>query len=224
MKILLIEDSERLQRSIGTGLRKAGFVVDTAGDGEKGLYLAQINSYDVMVLDLMLPRMDGLGVLQQLRREGKECHVLILTARHTLEERVKGLQLGADDYLAKPFAFDELLARIQALIRRRYGVKAPDIRIGGLHINTAAKTVMRSSRPIALTPKEYMLLELLALRRGTLVTRAEIEEHIYDERVDPMSNVVDVTICKLRKKIRLPGAPALIRTRRGLGYLLEDAP
>ncbi|MEW6325420.1 MAG: response regulator transcription factor [Nitrospirota bacterium] len=222
MRVLFIEDSERLQHSIGTGLRKAGFAVDAAGDGEQGLYLAEINSYDVILLDLMLPRVDGLTILKRLRDGGKDAHILILTARHTLEEKVKGLRLGADDYLTKPFAFDELLARIQALIRRRYQTKCPEIRIGDLHIDTNTGTVERNGRAITLSPKEYMLLEFLALRQGSLVSRSDIEAHIYDERVDPMSNVVDAAVCRLRKKINLPGCSNLIHTRRGLGYLLED--
>jgi len=224
MKILFIEDSRRLQAAVGKGLRRSGYAVDMAADGKDGLYLAEINDYDVIILDLMLPGIDGLTILKRLRSQGKDVHILILTARYTLEDRVKGLQLGADDYLTKPFAFDELLARVQALIRRRYNAKNPVIQIGSLQINTALKTVTRDGRNISLAPREYMLLEFMAVRKGKLVTRSEIERHIYDERVNPMSNVVDSAVCNLRKKINLPGQPDLIHTRRGLGYIMKENP
>ena len=203
-------------------MRRSGYAVDTAVDGKEGLYLAEINDYDVIILDLMLPGIDGLTILKKLRSEGKDIHILILTARYTLEDRVKGLQLGADDYLTKPFAFDELLARVQALIRRRYNARNPIIQIGNLQVNTSLKTVDRNGRNIPLAPREYMLLEFMAVRRGKLITRAEIEKHIYDERVNPMSNVVDSAVCNLRKKINLPGQPELIHTRRGLGYIIKE--
>ena len=221
MKILLVEDSERLCRAVGTGLRKAGFAVDIASDGQEGLHLAQCGDYDVIVLDLMLPKLDGLSLLRRLRAGGKDTHVLILTARDAVEDRVKGLRAGADDYLAKPFDFDELLARIEALVRRRYGVKDPAIRIGGLELNTAARTVCRDGRAVDLAPREYALLEYLAVRAGELVSRTEIEEHIYDDIVSPMSNVVDSAICGLRKKLTASGSGDPIRTRRGMGYVLE---
>ncbi len=222
MRILFIEDSKRLQISVGTGLRKEGFVVDIAGDGDGGLYLAEINDYDVIILDLMLPGIDGLSILKRLRQQGNDVHILILTARSSIEERVEGLQLGADDYLTKPFSFDELLARIHALIRRRYRTKNPVIRIGTLEINTETKTVLRNNKEISLSPREYRLIEYLARRKGQVVTRSEIEEHIYDERVSPMSNVVDSAICNLRKKINIDGQPDIIHTRRGLGYILSE--
>jgi DNA-binding response OmpR family regulator len=224
MRVLLIEDSRRLQAALASGLRKAGFSVDVAGDGERGLYLLGINEYDVAVLDLMLPGIDGLTVLQQMRQQGKDIHVLILTARHTLEDRVKGLQAGGDDYLVKPFAFDELLARVQALVRRRYRTKNPVIKVGSLQVNISEKSVKREDRNISLAPREYMVLEYLAVRHGQLVTRGEMEEHIYDERVSPKSNVVDAVICNLRKKINLEDQPNLIHTRRGLGYVLKEEP
>jgi DNA-binding response OmpR family regulator len=223
VKVLLVEDSRRLQISLGTGLRKVGFSVDVTGDGEEGLYLAETNDYDVIVLDLMLPGIDGLTLLKKLRDQGSDVHILILTARHTVEERVKGLQLGADDYLTKPFSFDELLARIQALIRRRYKAKSPVMEVGGLKVDTARKTVTRNGRTIDLAPREYRILEYLAARRGQLVSRVEIEEHVYDGRVDLISNVVDSAICNLRKKINLPGQRNLIHTRRGLGYIMQEA-
>ncbi|HEX4123995.1 MAG TPA: response regulator transcription factor [Tepidisphaeraceae bacterium] len=221
MRILLVEDSERLQRSIATGLRRAGYAVDTAGDGLQGWRCARGNAYDAIVLDLMLPGLDGLTLLQRLRDASDQTHVLILTAKDTLDDRVRGLQIGADDYLTKPFAFEELLARIQALVRRAYGVKNPAIVIGDLSIDTVKRLVSRAGCAIDLTPRDYALLEYLALRHGQLVSRSEIEAHIYDEQVEPFSNVVDAAVYALRKKIDVPGQPSLIRTRRGMGYVLE---
>jgi len=223
MRILLVEDSKRLQMALGTGLRRAGYAVDIAADGEEGLWRAESNDYDVIVLDLMLPKMDGLTVLRRLRQGQRKTHVLILTAKDTVEDRVRGLKMGADDYLIKPFAFVELLARVQALARRAYGVKTPRIAIGGLVIDAASRTVSCEGSPISLAPREYSLLEFLALRKGEVVSRTEIERHIYDERVQPMSNVVDAAIYALRRKIGRPGAPSLIQTRRGMGYVLQES-
>jgi DNA-binding response OmpR family regulator len=223
MKLLLIEDSPSLSRALSTGLRNAGYAVDAVADGAEGLWLAQGGGHDVIVLDLMLPTMDGLSVLRRLRAEGHTTQVLVLTAKDAVEDRVKGLRAGADDYLVKPFAFDELLARIEALIRRGHGVKDPVIRIGDLVLDTVAKTVTRGERRIALTPREYALLEYLAHRRGEVISRSDVEAHIYDQAKDLMSNVVDSAICALRKKIDGPGAPRLIHTRRGMGYVLEEA-
>jgi DNA-binding response OmpR family regulator len=216
VRLLLIEDSKRLLSSLVRGLRKAGYSVDATGDGREGLWSAESTDYDVIVLDLMLPSMDGLTLLQRLRKQ-KDTHVLILTAKDTLEDRVRGLQMGADDYLIKPFAFEELLARVQALCRRSYRRKNPSLVIGPLEIDLAKKSARCDGEPLELSSREFMLLEYLAMRRGELVTRPEIERHIYDELVEPMSNVVDSAICVLRKKIRHP----LIQTRRGLGYVLE---
>jgi DNA-binding response OmpR family regulator len=223
MRILLVEDSERLQDYVGKGLRMAGWAVDTAGDGEEGLWLATENDYDVIVLDLMLPKLDGITVLQRLRSAGRDTHVLILTAKDTIPDRVHGLEQGADDYLVKPFAFEELLARVQALSRRKYHEKSGHLEIGDLSIDTVARKVEREGVAITLTAREYALLELLALRQGEVVTRAEIERCIYDERAEPMSNVVDSAICLLRKKIGRSGCRSLIQTRRGMGYVLSEA-
>jgi DNA-binding response OmpR family regulator len=220
MRLLLVEDSQRLQRSIGAGLRRAGYALDSASDGATGLQLAESNPYDVVILDLMLPGLDGLTLLRRLRDGGGEAHVLILTARDTVEDRVRGLRAGADDFLTKPFAFEELLARIQALVRRRHGQHNPRLVIGPLEIDTAARQVARAGRPVALAPREYALLEYLALRRGQVVTRAEIEERLYDGRTEPASNAVDSAICALRRRIDEPGAASLIETRRGHGYVL----
>jgi len=220
MRVLVIEDSERLRRSLAIGLRKSGYAVDLAADGAQGLWSAQSNSYDVIVLDLMLPEVDGLSVLQTLRRKEIDSPVLILTARDSVEDRVRGLRLGADDYLIKPFAFDELLARIEVLTRRPHGVKSPQIVIGDLELDTAARTVRRGGAMIELPPREYALLEYLALRKGQVVSRTEIEQHIYDEHVEPASNVVDAAVYALRRKIDRTDGPSFIRTRRGMGYTL----
>ncbi len=224
MRVLLVEDSERLQRSLGTGLRKSGFAVDIAGDGPNGLRFGRSNDYDVIVLDLMLPGMDGLSVLRELRAAGRDTHVLVLTAKDAVEDRVRGLSAGADDYLVKPFAFEELVARVRALARRHHGAKNPVLTFGDLQIDTAARYASRDGRQIELSPREYALLEYLALRQGTVVTRTQVESHIYDDRAELMSNVVDATVYALRKKIDPPGGPSLIRTRRGMGYELRAEP
>jgi len=217
MRVLLVEDSETLSRSLRRALKHSGYAVDTAGDGETGLATAELNDYDVIVLDIMLPRLDGLSVLRRLRKAGKETHVLLLTARDTVADRVEGLRQGADDYLVKPFALEELLARVAALCRRAYHTKTGALRIGTLEIDLAARRLRRDRVDVELTAREWRLLEYLALRRGQVVPRAEIEAHIYDELVEPMSNVVDAAVYGLRRKI---GA-SLIHTRRGLGYVLE---
>jgi DNA-binding response OmpR family regulator len=221
MRVLLVEDSPRLQESISTALRHSGYATDVAGDGEEGLWLAQSNKYDAVVLDIMLPKRDGLDVLTQLRAASNTSPVLLLTARDTVEDRVRGLNLGADDYLIKPFALEELLARVQALCRRKYTQGRTRIDVGDLAIDTSAKLVWRAGQPIELTSREYALLEFLALRRGAVVTRTEIEEHIYDGLADPMSNVVDSAICLVRRKLAEANPSPLIHTRRGHGYILE---
>ena len=221
MRVLLIEDSIYLRRSISIGLRRAGYAVDQSGDGEEGLWFATSNDYDVIVLDLMLPGLDGLTLLRRLREIGKSTHVLILTAKDTIEDRVIGLQSGSDDYLGKPFAFEELLARIQSLAPRAHGVKTALIRVANLEIDTSRRNVRRDGDNLDLPPREFALLEYLAMRQGKLVTRPEIEAHIYDDRAEPSSNVIESAIYALRKKIDRPGAPSLIQTRRGMGYVLE---
>jgi DNA-binding response OmpR family regulator len=224
MRVLVIEDSTRLQRSLGTALRKSGYAVDLAGDGEEGLWLAESHDYDVIILDIMLPKRDGLAVLKELRRKGKAAHVLLLTARDTVPDRVRGLEAGADDYMVKPFALEELLARVAALCRRSYGSKQALITVADLEVDTLGRRVRRGGQAVELTAREYLLIEYLARRLGQVVSRSEVEEHIYDGQVDPMSNVVDSAICTLRKKLATPGGAPLIHTRRGLGYVLEDAP
>jgi DNA-binding response OmpR family regulator len=224
MRILVIEDSVRLQRTLGTVLRKSGYAVDLASDGEEGLWLATSHSYDVVVLDLMLPKLDGRGVLTALRRQKNNVHVLLLTARDSVADRVQGLRDGADDYLVKPFALEEFLARLEALCRRAYGDKRSVLSLADIEVDTQRRTVRRAGREIELTSREYLLLEYLVRRPGQVVSRSEIESHIYDEQVDPMSNVVDSAICSLRKKLGGVGQASLIRTRRGFGYVLEPAP
>ena len=225
MRILLVEDSPRLQRTVGTALRRSGYAVDVAGDGEEGLWLAESHDYDAIVLDRMLPKRDGLDVLRALRAGGRGTHVLLLTARDTVPDRVDGLAAGADDYLVKPFALEELLARVQALCRRAYGTKQPRLAIDDLEIDPAARTARRAGRTLELTAREYQLLEYLARRRGEVVSRTDIEAHIYDGQVDPMSNVVDSAICVLRKKLAVaPDTAPLIHTRRGHGYVLDTPP
>lgn len=222
MHLLLIEDSMRLQTSVGRGLRKAGYAVDITGDGNEGLWLAESHDYDTIILDLMLPGLDGLSLLRRLRVGQNPTHVLILTAKDTVENRVTGLQTGADDYLVKPFAFEELLARVQALCRRSYQRKNPRLTIDDLEIDTVARVAVRNGKTIDLTPREFMLLEYLSLRRGQVVSRTEIEAHIYSDAADLMSNAVDSAICVLRKKISRPGGSPLIHTRRGMGYVMEN--
>ena len=220
MRLLLVEDSERLQRSLGTGLRRAGHAVDVTGTGPDGLWRATGTEYDVVVLDVMLPGLDGLSVLRKLREAGRDTHVLLLTARDTVEDRVTGLRAGADDYLVKPFAFDELLARVEALGRRQTGRKSPVLRVGGLELDPSARTARRDGQPLDLLPREYALLAYLANRPGQVVSRTEIEAHLYDDRTEPMSNVVDSAVCSLRRKVDRPGEPSMIVTRRRLGYVL----
>jgi len=220
MRLLVIEDYPPLQQSLTKGLREAGFAVDTTRDGAEGLWYATGAEYDVIILDLMLPNMPGLEILKKIRSRGNKAHVLILTAKDTVEDRVEGLDLGADDYLVKPFAFEELLARIRALLRRGYRRKNPNIKIKDLQIDLTAQKVRRGKHEITLTPREYALLEYLAVRAGETVSRTDMWEHLYEFNSAASSNVVDVYIGYLRKKIEQLGKPPLIHTIRGRGYLL----
>lgn len=223
MKILVIEDYAPIRNAVVDGLTAVGYSVDESADGAQGKWLAQSGDYDVIVLDLMLPKIDGLSILRSLREQGDEAHILILTAKDTVPERVEGLDLGADDYLAKPFVFDELLARVRALIRRKYGGKSPVIRVADLEVDTKARRVTRAGNSIAMTAKEFALLEYMAHRSGDIVSRSEIWEHVYSFEADNHSNVVDVYISYLRKKIDKEGMAKLIHTRRGQGYVLGEA-
>lgn len=221
MRLLLVEDYPPLQKSVVKGLREAGFAVDVTGDGQEALWYAESNQYDVIVLDLMLSGLDGLSILRHLRAEGRESHVLIITAKDAVPDRVAGLNAGADDYLVKPFEFEELLARVQALVRRSYHRKNPIIEVGPLRIDTATQRVERGVDDIRLTAREYALLEYLAARAGEVVPRTDIWEHVYDFRSDATSNVVDVYIGHLRRKIDRVGEPSLIEAVRGRGYILR---
>ena len=221
MRVLIVEDSVALRESLRLGLAREGFAVDVAADGEAGLSYARNNPYDVLVLDLMLPKLDGMGVLAGLRDRDDRPHVLVLTARDRVEDRVHGLNSGADDYLVKPFAFEELLARIHALVRRRYEERSPTVEIGDLRLDVVARSAVYRGAPLELTAREYALLEYLALRRGQTVSREQIEDHIYGVNKLPSSNAVDSAVCILRAKLGADGKD-LIRTRRGQGYVLED--
>ncbi len=221
VKVLVVEDSERLQRSLQTGLRRSGFAVDVVGDGEEGLAYARHGKYDVIVLDLMLPKMDGLTVLQKLREGGSRVHVLILSARDQVNERIEGLRVGADDYLTKPFAFEELVARLQALVRRQYGAKSPVQTVGSLEIDTARRTVARSGVEIDLTRNEYAVLEYLVARRGRVVSKPELLDHLYAGTAHGSENAVEVLIHQVRKKLGGPSGEEIIRTRRGHGYVID---
>ncbi len=225
MRVLLVEDHKPLVRALRQGLEEEGLAVDVALDGEEADYKARSSEYDAIVLDIMLPKKDGLTLLKEWRQAGLKAHVLMLTARGTLDDKVKGLDTGADDYLTKPFELEELLARLRALLRRGHQVKDPVIRIFDLEIDTATRTVKRGGQAIHLTPREYALLQFLAFHRGRVVSRTMIWEHLYDEHDENTSNVVDVYIRYLRNKIDKGFEPQLILTRWGEGYLLrgEDA-
>lgn len=216
MRILVIEDEPRLVRSLARGLREEGYAVDTAENGEDGLEKAISSDYDAIVLDVMLPQLDGWTVLTRLRRE-KQTPVLMLTARDTPRDRVRGLDGGADDYLVKPFDFSELLARLRALIRRAAGRALAEIEMGDVRLDTRARSVTRAGQHVALTAREYAILEYLALHRGEVVTRTTLYEHLFDETENTLSNLLDVHVFSLRKKL---GSP-LIATRRGQGYCIE---
>ena len=216
MRLLVVEDEADLLASLAMALREEGYAVDTAADGEDALYKAQSLDYDAVVLDVMLPRLDGWQVLDRLR-ESKKTPVLMLTARDAPPDRVRGLDGGADDYVVKPFDLDELLARLRALIRRAAGQTRNVVEIGEVVVATDARRVTRAGRPIALTPREYALVEFLALHRGRVVSRTELYEHLFDEDEDTLSNLLDVHVSNVRKKL---GA-GFITTHRGHGYSVE---
>ena len=201
MRILVIEDYRPLRESLAKGLHEAGYAVDATGDGKEGLWYATSGEYDVILLDLMLPGVDGVEILKTLRSQGRESCVLVLTAKDTVQDRIRGLDLGADDYVVKPFAFEELLARIRALVRRGYRRKQPVIQVADLCIEPATQKVRRGEQEILLTAREYALLEYLAMRAGEVVSRTDIWEHVYDFNSTASSNVVDVYVGYLRKKI-----------------------
>ena len=217
MRLLVVEDERDLAQTLRRALEEEEFAVDLAENGEEALYKIREMSYDAVVLDLMLPQLDGWSVLRTARADGIRTPVLLLTARDMVEDRVRGLNLGADDYLAKPFALAELIARIRAMIRRAYGNPSTRVEIGDLAIDTAARRVWRAGVPIELTAREFAILELLTRSRGTVVARATVCEHIYNEEADVLSNVVDVHVAALRRKL----GSEVIRTRRGEGYIID---
>jgi DNA-binding response OmpR family regulator len=223
VRLLVVEDYAPLVRSLEQGLREQGYAVDVAIDGEAGFASATASTYDAIILDWMLPRLDGVSMLKALRGRGVVTPVLMLTAKDTVSDRVFGLDAGADDYLVKPFALDELFARLRALIRRGYRAADGTIRVADLEIDTVARRVSRGGESIELSGREYALLEYLAHRKGHVVTREEIAEHLYDFSKEVSSNVIDVYIGYLRKKIDKDYERKLIATRRGLGYLLGES-
>ena len=220
MRLLVVEDEPAAAALLAKGLREQSYAVDVAPDGLHATRLLTVNEYDVVILDLMLPGMSGLEVCRRIREGGRHVPVLMLTARDGVDDRVAGLDAGADDYLAKPFHFPELLARLRALLRRRSTVMRAVLQVADLTIDPRARRVDRAGRPIPLTAKEYALLEYLASREGEVVTRADIAAHVWDDSYDSVSNLIDVYIQRLRRKIDDGGAVRLIHTRRGAGYAL----
>jgi two-component system copper resistance phosphate regulon response regulator CusR len=223
MRILLVEDEPDAAQMLAKGLREQSYAVDVATDGEAAVYQAGVNDYDLVILDVMLPLKDGFQVCRELRAEGLTFPILMLTARDAPPDRVAGLDMGADDYLTKPFDFHELLARLRALLRRGPALRPETVEVADLSIDMRARRVRRGGRQIELTAKEYALLEYLARRAGEVVSRAEIAEHVWEENFDPFSNLIEVYVQRLRRKIDEGHAPKLLRTRRGEGYVLASA-
>ena len=218
-----MEDEARVAGFLAKGLREQTYAVDLARDGEEGLHLGSVNEYDLVILDVMLPRKDGHAVCRELRGLGRRIPILMLTARGSVDDRVAGLDCGADDYLTKPFDFKELLARIRALLRRSAALRPATLQVADLTLNTASHAVARGGRPVTLTAKEYALLEFLVFNEGRVVGREQIAQHVWDENFDPFSNVIDVYIKRLRAKLDANAERRLIHTRRGEGYLLASA-
>jgi len=221
MRVLLVEDDPRIARFVAKGLREQAYAVDLAETGEQALYQAAINSYDIIVLDVMIPAPDGFAVCKQLRSAGQRMPILMLTARDAVEDRIEGLDRGADDYLTKPFEFRELLARLRALLRRPSGLQPSRLTVADLVVDTAAQTVSRGGQAIPMTAKEYALTEFLTRNAGRVVGRAEIAEHVWDEEFDPFSNLIEVYVNRVRRKIDGGGVRPLLHTRRGAGYVLS---
>jgi two-component system OmpR family response regulator len=222
VRILVVEDDDKIASFLTKGLRQSGFSVDTAGDGEEALSLLRSVDYDSIVLDIMLPKMDGLSVLRTIRREQKLVPVLLLSAKASVDNRVTGLQAGADDYLTKPFAFSELLARLQALIRRAsHGAEPTTLSVGDLSMNLLTREVVRAGQKIELQSREFALLELLMRHPGRPITKTMILEHIWDYSFDPQTNVVDVLAHRLRSKLDKGFATKIVHTIRGVGYVVK---
>lgn len=223
MRILIVDDEPELVEQIRLALAGQKYTVDTAADGEEAMDRIYVDPYDLILLDIMLPKKDGFGVLLELRNEKKSTPVLMLTAKGGIEDRIKGLDLGADDYLAKPFSMEELLARIRALLRRSNALVSPIMKIGNISLNTASREVLQDSQPLELTPKEFSILEFLLYNMNRAVSRYTMAEHVWGDEFDPltMSNSIDVHIKNLRKKISDPKCE-IIRTVRGVGYMIKD--
>jgi two-component system copper resistance phosphate regulon response regulator CusR len=222
MRILLVEDDVRFRETLARGLREHSYAVDVVGDGRAALDLAAGRDFDAIVLDVMLPMVDGIAVCERLRRAGSHAPVLMLTARDSVRDKIAGLDAGADDYLTKPFDFHELLARLRALQRRQARVLPAEIRVADLYVDTRSQTVRRGGREVALTAKEYAVLEFLARNAGRVLRRAEIHGHVWDDQHDPSSNSLEVYVARLRRKVDKPDDRPLIHTRRGVGYFLAD--
>jgi len=222
MRILVIEDEQRIAAFIKRGLREKKFIVDVANDGEEGLFQAEVNPYDLILLDIMIPKKDGLSVCKELRSKKIDVPILILTARGAVQDRINGLNAGADDYLSKPFAFDELLARVQALLRRNRTQKTNQLKIGDLQLNMLNHEVQRDGKKIPLTSKEYALLEYFMIHASQVVTRTMISEHVWNEDFHSMTNVIDVHVRNLRSKIDDGFKKKLIHTLRGTGYMMKE--
>ncbi len=221
MRILLVEDEQDAVRMLAKGLREQSYAVDVAENGLEGLEKAELNPYDLLILDVMLPGMDGMEICRRLRRQGSRVPILLLTARDGVNDRISGLDCGADDYLSKPFDFGELLARIRALLRRGTELKETILKVGDLTVDTRTHAVTRAGAAIPLTAKEYALLEYLVSRPGDVVTRADISEHVWEETYDPFSNLIEVYVQRLRRKLDTRGGSPLLHTRRGEGYVLS---
>ena len=225
MRVLLVEDEPHAANVLAKGLREQAYAVDLAADGDTAIFQAGTTDYDAVILDIMIPIKDGFAVCREIRASGSAVPILMLTARDAVEARIQGLDCGADDYLVKPFDFGELLARLRAVIRRGQQPLLPQwLIVGPLALDTRSRRARMRNREVALTAKEYALLEYLARRAGDVVSRADIAEHVWDEHYDPLSNVVDVYIQRLRRKLDRPGSESCIRTRRGEGYQLAAAP
>jgi two-component system OmpR family response regulator len=222
-RILLIDDDSLISSFVAKGLKEAGFVIDHASDGEEGLHLALTGSYDVAIVDLMLPKLDGLSLIAELRREKPQIPVMILSAKRTVDDRVKGLQTGSDDYLTKPFAFAELLARVHALMRRVTGTPSPTrLAIGDLTLDLLSREVVRSGKKIDLQPREFSLLEYLMRHAGRVVSKTMIMEHVWDLNFDPQTNIVEARMSRLRDKVDRDHEKKLIHTVRGAGYTIKE--
>ncbi len=221
MRLLLVEDDTRIARFVAKGLREQSYAVDVVGSGEEALYLAAINSYDLAILDVMIPAPDGFAVCKALRKAGQCLPILMLTARDAVEDRISGLDHGADDYLTKPFEFRELLARLRALLRRTGELQPAEIKVADLVVDTVGQNIKRGGRTIPMTSKEYALVEFLARNAGRVVGRAEIAEHVWDEEFDPFSNLIEVYVNRIRRKIDSHSSRPLLHTRRGSGYVLS---